>query len=390
VSLILPNSRAASTTNKGLAAGCYLLAMTLLAAGASTAALIGEFQSYRTVVVLIGFALVAGAGSILRFVRSGSVWVVGSATVIGVAGIAIASWQIAAVSSGASSDGYFFSALTIAAVALGALVWRSGHAALACTVALVITQLVVGAAAVVTGGSWRVDLPALAAWAVLFGVMFALERARRRARASAQAIERADADNVAAAERRRLGLLSTAVLHDTVLGDLTMLATTTPGELPGKATTRIADTVALLSSGSWLAIEPDAPADARLVHVLERSSLAPDALVLTGDADALAGLDEEVAAELLRALEQCLDNVARHASASTVEVTVMAAGAELSIMVSDDGVGFDPDAAAAGRLGVRTSIHARIAAVGGRAAIWSALGNGTTVLLTVPLPARAA
>jgi signal transduction histidine kinase len=63
----------------------------------------------------------------------------------------------------------------------------------------------------------------------------------------------------------------------------------------------------------------------------------------------------------------------------------MYSDAEVTFMVSDEGVGFDPDAVDASRLGIRGSIVGRMEAAGGWARIWSAPGAGTTVLLGVPV-----
>jgi len=120
-------------------------------------------------------------------------------------------------------------------------------------------------------------------------------------------------------------------------------------------------------------------------------------------------LDEEVSAALFRAVAELLNNVVNHAQAKHVTVGVEQvgrrpgvagparagelrpneAGPEIRIRVEDDGVGFDPEEVQRrtdlkggfGLFGVRE----RLAYFGGRMAIRSEHGRGTTVELVAPL-----
>lgn len=385
--MILPNRRAASTTSKGIAKGSYWFAMILLAAGATSAALVSADRGdgASAAWVAAGFALVAVAGSMLRWGRGPKIIL--GAILVDAAGIALATWQITALSPGPiTTDSYFFSTITVASVTFGTLIWRSGHAALAVTVGIVLAESIFGFAAFMTGGRWAIDLPSLILWAVLFVVLVALESARKAGRRATEAFERADASQAETAERRRIALLSTAVLHDTVLGDLTTLATTAPGPLSARALTRLSDTVALLGSGAWLTQPDEMPTDHRLAGIVAER-ITGSTVSIVGDSGALDRLGDDAASDLLRALGQCLDNIEKHARATSVEIVVMATDDEVSIMVNDDGIGFDTAALDSDRLGLRASVHARIEALGGRATVWSTPGSGTSVLLSVPATA---
>jgi len=91
------------------------------------------------------------------------------------------------------------------------------------------------------------------------------------------------------------------------------------------------------------------------------------------------------AAELYRFAQESLNNVARHAQASRVEVTVFATANEVTLEVADDGIGFDPEMLDdLPGLGLRGLVE-RAGALGGWAEIDSARGRGTTVMLSVPL-----
>jgi signal transduction histidine kinase len=61
-----------------------------------------------------------------------------------------------------------------------------------------------------------------------------------------------------------------------------------------------------------------------------------------------SGLDPQLETTVYRLVQEALTNVVKHASASTVQVSVRLTGAEVTIEVRDDGVGFDPQTRTAG------------------------------------------
>ncbi|MCB0993497.1 MAG: hypothetical protein KDB21_00300 [Acidimicrobiales bacterium] len=80
---------------------------------------------------------------------------------------------------------------------------------------------------------------------------------------------------------------------------------------------------------------------------------------------------------------EALQNAAKHAGATAVEVTLHSLDDALSFEVADDGVGFDPSSASvsAGLVGMRE----RVGRVGGRLDVHSGPGLGTRVVGYVPL-----
>jgi len=88
--------------------------------------------------------------------------------------------------------------------------------------------------------------------------------------------------------------------------------------------------------------------------------------------------DRELA--LLRIAHEALHNAVRHAHADHVEVRLSGGDGRLVVEVSDDGVGFDPDApdVRSRHLGL-TSMEERARELHGRLRIHSAPGQGTTV-----------
>ncbi len=89
---------------------------------------------------------------------------------------------------------------------------------------------------------------------------------------------------------------------------------------------------------------------------------------------------------LFRIAQETLTNVARHARATEVVVTLEAIDGGARLTISDDGIGFDLDALQ--RQGKRVgwgliTIRERAEAVGGRLELQSAPGKGTRVMIEV-------
>ncbi|GAA4935028.1 sensor histidine kinase [Actinoplanes utahensis] len=85
---------------------------------------------------------------------------------------------------------------------------------------------------------------------------------------------------------------------------------------------------------------------------------------------------------LLRAAQEALSNVGRHASAGRVHVTLSYMEDVIALDVHDDGIGFSP--ADARGFGL-TALRQRAGALAGSVEIESRPGAGTTVSVTVPL-----
>lgn len=96
---------------------------------------------------------------------------------------------------------------------------------------------------------------------------------------------------------------------------------------------------------------------------------------------------ERVESALFRIAQEALTNVAKHAQATRVRVSVAADRQTLRLLVADDGIGFDParlTETSEGRgwgLGTMTE---RAEAVGGRCRVESSPGQSTQVIVEVP------
>jgi signal transduction histidine kinase len=93
-------------------------------------------------------------------------------------------------------------------------------------------------------------------------------------------------------------------------------------------------------------------------------------------------IDPEAEFALLRAAQEALANVARHAQASRVGLTISYMENEVALDVRDDGVGFDPSQPERG-FGL-VAMRQRIAALSGTLQVESEPGGGTAVSACVP------
>jgi signal transduction histidine kinase len=116
------------------------------------------------------------------------------------------------------------------------------------------------------------------------------------------------------------------------------------------------------------------------VDVLREAHEADISLELRGEPRLRSGVDDEV----FRIAQESLQNALRHSGARRIDVRLDEDAGGLRLVVADDGSGFEPDEAGlrSRRLGL-TSMEERARALGGRLAIESAPGAGTTIELEV-------
>ena len=102
----------------------------------------------------------------------------------------------------------------------------------------------------------------------------------------------------------------------------------------------------------------------------------------------MEGIDDEMKTALYRMLQECLTNVTRHAQASKVDVLLLGTERDIQLTVSDNGRGFSPHAQfKPGSFGL-FGLGERAGQLGGTVAVESAPGDGTRVVVRLPLPVR--
>ncbi len=200
------------------------------------------------------------------------------------------------------------------------------------------------------------------------------------------------------AETRRLALdhqyeqRAAAVIHDTVLNDLTVVMNSA-GRIDERTRARFRTDVATLADASWLretrdSVEldrTDAALRNELVAVITEMQWRGLTVDLTGGTDEeIARLTPDNIRVAVAAVKACLENVHKHAGIASVELVLSAGGGVVTIMVIDQGVGFDPERVPGDRLGLRSSVVRRVEDAGGSVRIWSRPGSGTSVMITLP------
>jgi signal transduction histidine kinase len=110
-------------------------------------------------------------------------------------------------------------------------------------------------------------------------------------------------------------------------------------------------------------------------------------LTLRGPAAGWERLEEDLETAVYRLVQEALTNVAKHARAGRVRVSVSEADEQLLIEVCDDGVGFDPEMAGQG-FGL-AGMRERVSLAGGTLGVESS-ERGTSVVARLPVRRRQA
>jgi PAS domain S-box-containing protein len=100
-------------------------------------------------------------------------------------------------------------------------------------------------------------------------------------------------------------------------------------------------------------------------------------------------LEENVSLSLFRTVQESLRNVVKHSHAHHVKVELTRQSNAITLSVSDDGIGFNPESARSSHgLGL-VSMQERLRSVGGEFSIWSRPSQGTKVKANVPATTKA-
>ena len=304
--------------------------------------------------------------------------------------------QVAAVQA---SDAFSLSLPKIALIMVGSTAVGPRRGLLWSTAGYAAGELATQLATWHTGASLRLDVTALLAFVLVAVVTGHAEASRGRAREAQPRLHRAALEQQVQGIRVDIEQQAAALVHDTILGHLAALATARPGPLSPEIARSIAADLEVLVGRDWLSpgsVPPEVAvraADAwersRLHEAVERSRSGGLEVAVTGDVSAVGRLDPVTGDALGLAVAQCLVNVSRHSGADRAELVVFGDGTDLTVMVIDDGVGFDTAAVAPDRLGLTASVEARLARVDGHVQIWSSPGSGTSIVLRVPFAVTA-
>jgi len=294
------------------------------------------------------------------------------------------------------------------------LLWYFSRSTRAAVVANVLLAVAVGVGYVVrlggtTSAVWQavvIEAISLAgSLAIGFWITRISEQSAERAalldelRRTQARLESVSRDAGVLSERERLA----REIHDTIAQDLTgvvMLAQRTRRELADGSTTlgetvdlledsaraALAETRALVASSAPVALA-EGGIDAALQRLGERfareTGITVEVRSTGGDA-----IDRETEVVLLRCAQEGLANVRKHSGAGAASVVLTIATHSATLVVRDDGVGFDTGAPRHG-YGL-AGLHDRLALVGGRFAVDASPGRGTVLTAALPLAPVAA
>jgi signal transduction histidine kinase/ligand-binding sensor domain-containing protein len=230
---------------------------------------------------------------------------------------------------------------------------------------------------------------------VIFALMWRMREIRYTKR---QAMQRAFAQQVIASqetERKRIA----GELHDSLgqrlalIKNLALLMNRPSSRslarlaeaLAGETTQAIAEVRSI--SRNLRPYQLDLLGLTKAIEVLVKSSCEAADIRAEVVLDELANVfDKEAEIHLYRIVQECLGNAIKHGKPTEITVTIQRSGSGVSLVVTDNGVGFDPSHTngdrTTGGFGL-TGISERAMLLGGKASVQSARGQGTTVTIKI-------
>jgi signal transduction histidine kinase len=271
-----------------------------------------------------------------------------------------------------------------AASALSGILWTSFGLLVATSVALI--------ASLIAGVPFRPGFGPLMVFIIAVVGYLTFAAIQSNQRRSVPNFDELEAETQRLARGEDLSRRTTAAVHDTVLNDLSIVMNTTD-TLDERTVTRLREDLEQLRSAEWISQTTEIPSaddeDASLRNEIMR--MVSDyqwrglSIHVTGSGSGVYKLAPDVARALVGAVSAAFENVLKHAGAKVAELELIYDDDVITVMISDQGTGFDQSEVASDRLGVRESIVGRMESVGGSARIWSSPGSGTSVMLTVPV-----
>lgn len=391
-SVALPRAVAARITVQALANTQRVIAAagSIMAALLVADVLVAHGAADQVAVVVTPF-LGMGVLALLLLWRPGvltAVLYIGGGAIFSVAMIVLA---LAVDPQFDDSGPYLLNRLAAAICLVGAVSGRALSGAVWTIVAYVIAQLSVVLGLALSGSDARPGAGPLIVFVISLVAYLTLALAQRQAERQLEPMTSA-ADDVLGDDRRRLlEQRAASVVHDTVLADLAAIARS-PGVLAARTRTVLTDHLGVLA-GSSVADSAGTPtAGSALGEALLELAHEYQWGGVRVDVSGTELLDDHVPSAtrhaVVGAARAALDNVVKHAGTDRAELVTGIRNGVLTLLVVDDGHGFAATTTTADRLGVRISIEQRIQQVGGSVRIWSG-PDGTTVMMTVPLPGGA-
>jgi PAS domain S-box-containing protein len=123
------------------------------------------------------------------------------------------------------------------------------------------------------------------------------------------------------------------------------------------------------------------------VEWLVQESAKRTGIAVTLQAEEFPRLPDHVASHAFRIIQEALTNVTRHSKATRVNVTVRHLGAAIILAVEDNGIGFMPQSLSGLRSLGLVGMRERAVACGGTLMVRGQPGEGTAIVVTIPVAA---
>jgi signal transduction histidine kinase len=123
------------------------------------------------------------------------------------------------------------------------------------------------------------------------------------------------------------------------------------------------------------------------IECLVQEAAQRTGIAVTFQADEFPRLPDQVASHAYRIIQEALTNVIRHSKATRVEVNVRHLGTSMLLGVEDNGVGFTPQTLSGLRSLGLVGMRERAMACGGSLTVRGRPGEGTAIVVVIPLAA---
>jgi len=227
-----------------------------------------------------------------------------------------------------------------------------------------------------------------------------LEQSREELRALAarlQAIREEERTRIAREIHDELGQALTALKLDLAwLGKQSPKSSSTSGEfrtVDQSITKRIDETMQIvrrIASELRPSVLDQLGLEAALEYLVQDATRRTGITVKLDVGQEFPKLPDQIASHAFRIIQEALTNVTRHAKATRVDVSVRRAGKAIILGVADNGVGFAPDSLSGLRSLGLVGMRERALACGGVLLVQGKPGEGTSIVVTIPLGERAA
>ncbi len=281
---------------------------------------------------------------------------------------------------------------TLALVAVGVTATTALSGILWCSFGLVTATAVSLTAALIADVPFRPGLGPIMVYVIAVVGYLTFAAIQNTQRRQVPNFDELEAETQRLARGEDLARRTTAAVHDTVLNDLSIVMNTTE-TLDERVVARLLEDLEQLRGAEWIsqttaiptADDEDAGLRNEIMRMVSDFQWRGLSIHVTGSGSGVYRLDQDVARALIGSVSAAFENVLRHSGATVAELELIYSDDVITVMISDQGSGFDLAMVPPDRLGVRTSIVERMESVGGSARVWSSAGSGTTVMLTVPV-----